>query len=230
MPLTCLSQHEIVEEVVVYGIRSSDISLPGTLYRRGADFLLLEVTVVNDARNPEVRDSEIRKTLSNAIAVAKKDSDIQLSVERDGFIVPIASLDGSFTISPGNRPDTSQITIRAKTIINESLLTPEKLLAKLQQFTKSIPLVGRTELIADDEPDVSIVNPHQYRKEIISMIAEDVKATTSALGDDYRVVMTGIDQPVEWVRVGPTQLAMYIPYSYQIVPTSIHSVFNSPDY
>lgn len=74
-----------------------------------------------------------------------------------------------------------------------------------------------------------MVNPHQYRSNIIELVAKDVNTTTSALGKDYRVIMQGLDQPVQWVRVGPVQLAMYIPYSYHIIPSNISSFF-SPDY
>lgn len=220
---------QLVEEVIVTGIRAPDDELPGVVYRRQADFLLLEITVLNDSRSEEVRKKEIFKTLQNAIAVAKEKKDIELSVVKNGFVLPLNSIEASIDIVSGDRPDTSQVKIRAKTNISTNTQSPEKLLAKLTSFTESVPVEGRTELIMLDEPDVSVVNPHQYRNNIIQLVAKDVSTTTSALGKDYRVVMQGLDQPVQWARVGPVQLAMYIPYSYQIIPSTISSFF-SPEY
>ncbi|WP_143710933.1 hypothetical protein [Saccharophagus degradans] len=224
-----LAVAQAVEEVIVTGMRASGDELPGVVFRRQADFLLLEVTVLNDSRNEEIREKEILKTLQNALSIAKAQKDIELSIVKNGFVLPLVSVDSSIEIVSGDRPDTSQVKVRAKTNIPKNLESPEKLLAKLTAFTESVPVEGRTELIAYDEPDVSVVNPHQYRSNIIELVAKDVNTTTSALGKDYRVIMQGLDQPVQWVRVGPVQLAMYIPYSYHIIPSNISSFF-SPDY
>lgn len=224
------SSQMVVEEVVVTGIRGSDTELPGVVYKRRADFLLLEIKVVNDSRDEETRVKEIVKTLKNAIAVAKKEKDIQLSIIKDGFVLPLESVDESIKVGSGQRPDTSEIEIRAKTVITDNTNNPEKLLSKLNTFADSVPVEGRTELISYDEADVSVVNPHQYRSNIIALVAEDVKNTTSALGSDYRVLMSGLDSPVKWVRVGPVHLAMYIPYKYQIIPNNINSYFDIGEY
>lgn len=62
-----LAVAQAVEEVIVTGMRASGDELPGVVFRRQADFLLLEVTVLNDSRNEEIREKEILKTLQNAL-------------------------------------------------------------------------------------------------------------------------------------------------------------------
>mgnify|MGYP000317227629 CR=1 FL=1 len=221
---------QMLEEVIVTGVRASGTELPGVVYKRKADFLLLEIRVMNDSRSEEIRKSEIVKTLKSAISVVKKEKDIQLSIVKDGFVLPLASVDLSFDIGSGQRPDTSEVTIRVKTEISDASENPEILLRKLNKFADSVPVEGRTELVAYGEAEVSVVNPNQYRSNIIALVADDVKKTTSAMGPEYRVLMSGLDAPVKWVRAGPVHLAMYIPYSYQIIPDNISSYFNTGEY
>ena len=99
----------------------------------------------------------------------------------------------------------------------------------LSDFSESLPVEGRVEIEILDEVDVSIVNPSQYRNKLIKLITEDTKTVTSSLGADYRVVISGIDSPVQWVKSGAINLSLYIPYSYTVIPTNVNSVF-LPEY
>lgn len=101
---------------------------------------------------------------------------------------------------------------------------------KNKRFVSDLKMVGRTQVHVDGEVDVSIVNPAQYRVEAIRLFAEDVRAVTAALGDDYRVIVSGIDKPIEWTRAGSLTLAIFIPYEYMVVPTSVSGVTIIPDY
>jgi hypothetical protein len=215
---------ESVEEVVVTGIRSSDMSLPGVIYKRTGDFLLLEVNISNDTRDEEQRKKEIYATLKNAIANAKKDSSIELSLVEEGFVIPLTLENYQIELRDGSRQDTSEANIRVKTKISDQENDPTKLLDKLKQFTSTVPVNGRTEFTAVGSVDVSVVNPNQYRQQILDLIAKDIKSVTGMLGDDYKVVIEGIDKPVEWVRSGPLQLSLYVPYSYKVIPKNINSI------
>jgi hypothetical protein len=74
------------------------------------------------------------------------------------------------------------------------------------------------------EVDISVVDPHQYRGHIIKLVAGDIDQVTSTLGAEYRVVVGGIDRPVEWFRLGLLDLGLFIPYRYTVIPQSITSV------
>lgn len=215
-----------VEEVVVTGVRSAEDPMPGVVYSRSGDFLLLEVTVSNDTREEKTRKNEIYTTLKNAIANAKKDSSIELSLVIDDYVVPLTMENYQVALRRGARQDTSETDIRVKTKISPNESNPTKLLEKLKVFTRSIALEGRTEFIAAGEVDVSIVNPNQYRSQILKLITQDIAQVTGLLGDDYRVVLEGIDKPVQWVRSGPLQLSLYVPYSYKVIPKNISSILS----
>lgn len=221
---------QMVEEVIVTGVRASDTELPGVVYKRTADFLLLEIRVINDSRNEDTRKTEIIKTLKSAISLVKKKADIQLSIVKDGFVLPLNTVDSTFDITSGQRPDTSEVTIRVKTGITDASENPAELLNRLNTFADSVPVEGRTELVPYGKAELSVVNPSQYRPDIIELVAADVKKTTSAMGAEYRVLMSGLDAPVQWVRSGPISLAMYIPYSYEIIPDNINAYFSTGEY
>jgi hypothetical protein len=222
--LSIATQAQDVEEVVVTGMRSSDMSLPGVIYKRTGDFLLLEVNISNDTRDAAERKKEIYTTLKNAIANAKKDSSIELSLVEEGFVIPLTLENYEIELRDGSRQDTSEANIRVKTKISVQENDPTKLLDKLKKFTSSVPVNGRTEFSAVGSVDVSVVNPNQYRQQILDLIAKDIKNVTGMLGEDYKVVIDGIDKPVEWIRSGPLQLSLYVPYSYKVIPKNINSI------
>lgn len=219
----CLGQG--VEEVVVTGSRSDEGGLPGTFLRKTGDFLLLQVNVRNDTREAAARKEEIYATLRNALANANKDGSIELSViDESDLVIPLKVDSATVVLSPGDRPDTSITRISVKTRIPPAGANGQALISKLKDFTAGVKEVGRTKLEASGSVDISIVSPHRYREEIIGLYAADAKKVAAALGDDYRIVTTGIDRPVRWVRMGLLELALFVPYSYQVVPSSIHSV------
>jgi hypothetical protein len=65
---------------------------------------------------------------------------------------------------------------------------------------------------------LSIVGPDQYRSRIIDLVAADAKATAAKLGPDYAVEAKGLDRPVEWSRASLTEVFLYVPYAYTVVP------------
>ena len=219
-----------VEEIVVTGaaIRSE---LPGKHLRRSADNLLLRVQIVNDSREEGQREQEIHETLLAAIKAADKNRNIELSSVTDsGFVVPLNESNYRIELEPGGRPDTSQAYFRAKSAVPSSPDDGEALVLELRRFIADLDMVGRTQVFADGDVEVSIVNPGQYREQAIKLFAEDVKAVTSALGDDYRVVVEGINRPIEWARAGSLTVAIYIPYTYMVVPTTVSGITIIPDY
>lgn len=219
-----------VEEIVVTGSRTSS-SLPGKHFRRNADNLLLRVFVVNDSRDEAQRKEEIHRTLRGALSAASKNSRIQLSSVTDsGFVVALTEANYQVELSSGMRPDTSQAYFRVKAAVPATVDDGEALVLELKRFVSEMKMVGRTQVVFDSDVEVSIVNPAQYRADAIRLFAEDVRTVTSALGDDYRVIVNGIDKPIEWTRAGSITVAIFIPYEYMVVPTSVSGVTILPDY
>lgn len=215
---------------MVTGSRVS-ASLPGRQLRRTADNILLSVEVTNDSRDRDQRETEIHETILRALKAAEKNPRITLSTVSDGgFVLPITRANYKVELLPGQRPDTSRTSFRAKSAIPADVTDGEALVLELKRFVDDVDMVGRTEFHIYSDIQVSVVNPEQYRDAAIREFADDVKTVTAALGDDYRVVVHGIDQPIEYVRIGSLSVAIFIPYTYQVVPTTLGSITYIPDY
>lgn len=215
------------DEVVVTGSRLS--ASPGIYLEKKGNYLLLEVQIENDSRGLDVRLQEITETVDNVIAAAEEDPSIELSIVGDGNMVrPLSQENFKSGIRAGGRPDTSIAFMKVKTAIPDNVGDSYKLATKLGSFVEGLEEVGRTEIKARDDIAVSVVNPFQYRKEVMDLIIDEVNDVTGKLGPDYRVILTGIDGELEWVRSGDLNLAFYLPYQYMVLPTSVNSIVD-PD-
>lgn len=213
-----------VEEVVVTGLRSEGAAVPGTSLKRPGDFLLLSVEVSNDSRDAKTRDSEIKETLRAMLAAAGRDKAIELSVIGDNnLVLPLRLDSGTLTLVNGKRPDTSETTVNVKTRIPANVANSSALVAKLRDFVKGIKPVGRTIVDGDGDFEISLVKPAQYRDEVVALFAADVKKVTASLGPDYKVIVHGIDKPIQWVRDGMLDVTIFVPYSFDVLPATVSS-------
>lgn len=197
---------------------------PGIFVEKRGDFLLLEVRIENDSRELSTRLKEIGRTVDDFIAAAKENPDIELSiVDESSFVRPLTRDNYSDNIRFGNRPDTSVAILKVKTQIPERVEDSYKLAQMLSEFVDSIEEKDRTTINTYDEISVSVVNPYQYRKDVIKKVVQEVNAITEGLGPDYRVILTGLDKELTWTRSGDLNLAFFLPYSYDIIPNTLHS-------
>jgi hypothetical protein len=219
----CAAHAQDIEEVVVTGVRA-DAPIPGAHLKRSGDYILLNVGVSNDSRDEKTRTNEIKETLGAMLAAAARDKSIELSVIGDNdLVLPLRLDSATLELVGGQRPDTSEATISVKTRIPAQVSNTTALVAKLRDFARGIKPVGRTEIDEEGDFVISIVNPEQYRDEVIELFAADVKKVTSALGSDYKVVARGIDQPIQWVRDGMLGVTIYVPYRYDVLPSTVTS-------
>jgi len=218
------SAQDSLEEVVVTGTRADGSAIPGTSLKRPGDFILLMVEVSNDSRDAKTRKQEIEATLRAMLAAAAKDKSIELSVIGDNNLVLPLKLDSAtLNLVSGKQADTSETIISVKTRIPQTVGNSTALVAKLKDFATSINPVGRTLIDGDGDFEISIVKPSQYRDRVIELFAADVKKVTAALGADYKVVVHGIDAPIQWVRDGMLEVTIFVPYSYDVLPASVTS-------
>jgi hypothetical protein len=210
------------EEIVVTAQRRAETVVPGTMLRRAGDFALLQVDVTNDTREAVGRRTEIFDTLRAALAAAKRDGAIELStVSNGGMVLPLKVDTANVLLENGSRPDTSRTSITVKTKIPGGEVNGPAIVAKLRSFVATIKPVGRTQLDATDDVEISVVNPNQYRDAVIQLFAADVREVTGALGDNYRVVVRGVDKPVQWIRTGVLELGIFVPYTYDVLPATM---------
>jgi hypothetical protein len=219
-PKIALSQ---LEEIVVTGSRVD--SRPGVFLQRNADFLLLEVSVTNDTREEKSRENEIYKTLRDALTAAERQRDIEISVvTEDDLVYPLTPSNYRIELHGGGRPDTSTATISVKTAVPANGADGPALTSKLRKFVADLPVAGRTLLQPVGDVQISVVGPHQYRSEIVKLVTAEARQVTSDLGADYRVIVDGIDRPVQWFRLGVLELGLFVPYHYTVIPQNLTSL------
>ena len=117
----------------------------------------------------------------------------------------------------GARTDTTRATILAKTPISAND-SHDAAYGRLETFIKGASVTGRATVAESGDPGLSIVDIDQYRAPLLAKLASDNTAVRSIFGDQYRVSITGLEQPARWRVTGPLDLAIYFPYSSSIAP------------
>jgi len=213
------SAAEDADELLVTSVRTEKTIIPGASLKRPADYILQKIKVSSEAREEKVRKDEILETLRLIVNAAAKEKSIELAVVLDNRIVVPFKLDSAtLKFARGNRTDTSETYLSVKTKVVPGASNAVALFSKLKEFPTTIKPVGRAAIDLVGDIEVSLVNPSQYREEVIKLYAADSKMVTNALGSDYRVVTKGIDRQLYWIRDGMTNVIIYILYEYDVVP------------
>jgi hypothetical protein len=208
-------------EIMVTGsrIERDDDSqrLPVIGLKRTADFAVQRVTVVGDTREQQKRRDEIMAMVRGAIELAGRRGDIDLATGA-ASVEPLTLANyRNLQLASDGRPDTDFATFLVKTRLSGT--DAKAALDRIAAFIKAVPTVGRAEMRAGSDLTLSIVGPDQYRGRIIDLVAADAKATAAKFGPDYAVHASGLERPVEWSRASLTEVFLYVPYSYTVVPS-----------
>jgi hypothetical protein len=182
--------------------------------RRQADSAVLQVAISSDARDEATRKREIHAMLVSAIDRAAA--------------AGIELVTGGFELSPvtkanyqelpfvgAGRVDTSQVFLMIKAKLAGSAVAAQQ---KLDTFVKGVPRSGRGAIDKTGVLTLTIVNPDQYRETIVKLVAENARHQASIFGPDYAVQVSGVDGQVFWSQVSGTDVFLYVPYRYTIVP------------
>jgi hypothetical protein len=229
MPLPLLAQDNGLGEIIVTASRrevagaaseddaDSAARVPAIRLRRTADYAVWFVNITGDTREAARRQQEIYDMLKNAVTLAGRNGGIELGTGT--YVVEPLTMANyrNVPLTGAGRSDSE----RANFIIKTKLvggLDAKAALAKVEAFIKAVQPVGRAELTRNDDQTLSIVNPDQYRTAIADLVAADAKGYAARFGPEYRVEISGIDKPVEWSRASLTEVVLYLPYSYRIVP------------
>lgn len=217
------------DEIVVTGSRISRYesdTVPVIHLKRRADFMVLEVIVESDSRDAKLRRDEVFKTLSALSDRAERDQEIDLGVVRTfetdddeiQFVEPFSrSSIRDQILKSGARTDTTRATVVAKTPISATD-TYDAAYGRLGAFIKGAAVTGRATVAEGGDPGLSIVDISQYRAPLLKMLASDNDAVRAVFGDQYRVTISGLEEPVRWRVTGPLDLAIYFPYQSSIAP------------
>ncbi|HZP61168.1 MAG TPA: hypothetical protein VFB27_12665 [Opitutaceae bacterium] len=192
---------------------SSAREIPPITVRKPGDFLLLQIQLTNDTRDPDKRRAELYdtiKTILNASAAIEKMEISSVDMILNGQNYQINLQDAQ------SKSDTSTAELYLKLPLS-STDDVGALTGRLHKFAREIKVVGRTEIFPG-EIGISVKNPEKFRTEVIAKVAEDVKKMRELFGDSFEIVVKGLDQRLRWQRVSVSELEFYIPYSYEVFP------------
>jgi hypothetical protein len=226
-PFAAAAQDETqADEIVVTGSRiqryvDPDVPqvVPTVTVTRRADNLIVSVWVVNDTREAAGRRAELMQTLRNMARAAVSQPDIALSVQDDGQLVAFTEeMISTLTLGvDGGRSDTSTTSLIIKTPIRPGD-TLDTASGRIEQFVARIDKSGRTLVTITGGWQLSIVNPAQYRPQVLEAIAADARRTSGIFGPAYAVEVQGMSNTLTWAQSGPLELAMFVPYSMTVTP------------
>ena len=205
------------QEIVVTGARRDDVtSIPVIRVKRTADFAILEVSVSGDTRDAPQRQDEIYGMIRRAIELAPRHG-VELATGQ--LIVEPLTLENyrDLPLESDRRPDTNLTRFFVKARLEPGMNSADAL-GRITRFVAAVPAVGRAQMEAESDLSLSVVNPNQYRGEIIALAAEDANRTAAAFGDGYGVTVSGLEQPVRWVRASLTEVYLYLPVSISVLP------------
>lgn len=206
---------EMSETVTVSSTRISE-EIPHITMIKRADFLIARVRVVCDTRDLSQRREELKATLRNLIRVAAQTPTMSLGLG-DEIIGTLNESNFDVIIVPDKRADTSQASVVINTALSPAD-TFDGATGRIKAFIEKTPKAGRTEILREENWDLTITGPEQYRDAIIGRIVADARHTAHLFGQDYTITVEGTERRVAWYQRGPLDLALYIPYRLSIAP------------
>ncbi|MBP8671994.1 MAG: TonB-dependent receptor [Sphingobium sp.] len=205
-------------EVVVTGnrfnTRYAQQDRPVIGLRRQADAAVLPVSISSDTREEGARKKEIQAVLLSALERATG-AGIEI-LSGTVQLIPVTKANyQELSFQYAGRVDTSRVDIMLKVKLYGSAAAAEK---KLTDFIKATSSYGRASMDKTGGLTLTIVNPDQYRDAILKLVAEDARHNAGIFGPDFAFNISGIDGQVAWSQVSSTDVFLYLPYKYVIVP------------
>ncbi len=182
--------------------------------RRTADAAVMSLIITSDNREAEARKREIYTVL---LAAMDKAAESGFEIVSGAFRLEPVSRQNyeSLPLQPAGRVDTTQIRVLVKTRLAGTAAETE---TRLRRFIGTLPGSGRATAEFGGLSTLTVVNPDQYRDAIVSLVAQDAKHSAALFGPDFTVNITGIDGQVAWSQISSTEVFLYVPYRYTIVP------------
>ncbi len=95
------------------------------------------------------------------------------------------------TFSTPIKKEASQVTFFVKSKLAGSTGSAQ---SRIDNFVKSVAPSGRSLLEKRGELTLTIINPDQYRDQIVQLVAKEALKNASFFGPSYAVNISGIDQ------------------------------------
>ena len=90
--------------------------------------------------------------------------------------------------------------------------------SRIDGFIKAVPVEGRALIERRSGITLTIINPDQYRGEIVRLVAAEALKSAAAFGPDYGVEVQGLNEQLSWAQASATEVFLYIPYRFTVRP------------
>ena len=189
-------------------------SVPVIGLRRLADGAIQDILVTSDSRDSEVRRQEIHAMLE---ATIRKADAAGLELVTGNFELTQVTLANyrALPLRSGRRSDTSEVAVTVKTRLTGPTDSAQ---SRIDGFIRGVPATGRSLIEKNGGLQLTIVNPDQYRGQVVQLIAEESRRTSGAFGADYGVTVSGLDRHLVWNQASENEVFLYIPYSFVVLP------------
>jgi hypothetical protein len=151
-------------------------------------------------------ESALKRSASSGVVLVTGDFELQEVTLTNYKDLPFGN---------GNRSDTSTISFFVKSKLANSTGSAQ---ARIDSFIKGVAPSGRSLLEKRGELTLTIVNPDQYRDQIIKLIAAESLKYAGFFGTDYGVEIGGLNEQLSWAQASGTEVFLYIPYRFTIKP------------
>lgn len=181
--------------------------------RRLADSAVVTFNISSDTREAATRTQELHTAMLAAIDRAKVAG---FELVSGGIpLVPVTRANyQDIPMQGAGRVDTSLVQLMVKAPMQGSASATQ---ARLQTFVSSLKGAGRATVGGGGGISLTVIDPDQYRDEIVRLVAEEARRNAAMFGPEFTVSLTGIDQQLAWSQVSSSEVFLYIPYRFSII-------------
>ncbi|MGQ0801568.1 MAG: hypothetical protein ACT4NL_15830 [Pseudomarimonas sp.] len=214
LPNAVANEGSTLDSIEVTGARISYRDLldtPAISITKRGDYLSQTITLVNDTRDEAGRRREIKSTIEKIIARAGNTYTLQ---HGDTYPITLSRANAEVELQDDSkRPDVSRVELQVKLTLSDTTTDGTAQIRSLRQFIEDTPKIGRTEIDLSDDTALGMNKPERYRYELIEAIAADSLKIRESIGAGCKVDLDGLNSRIEWERVGPIELLLYVPYT-----------------
>lgn len=217
-------EDEIIVTAMRYVDRFEETALPAVTLTRRADAVILDVTIESDSRDAAQRRTELQQTLTEIERRARVGGPVSVGLLREGpqgeagetSFAAFTLEDAMATLHNGARPDTTRARMVLRTPVgaNDTL---KDCIKRLSGFLANVPKPGRV-LTMEGQPNLSLVNPGQYRAAVIAAIIADGRTALALAGPGHGLQISGLERRIAWRRADDLNLTLFVPHSWLIAP------------
>ena len=174
-----------------------------------AEYVAMAVSLTSDAKYPSERAKLISKLQSSISAAASKNANIEF---RQGVISLSPKEKSSFSLSKSyGRSSGSRFYILSKLGDGKEIYAATQdiytFIGNIENPEDTSTSIGNTSL--------AINSPHNYRGKLLGKVKAEIKATKEALGSNYKVSISGLENPVIVRQKNDKQVTLFIDYRIQ---------------